>query len=98
VKGTVPAAPERLRPDPAAQEAWEQIVADIEERTDVSALRIWFEGIFGAVLEGETLTVAAPNSFAKEYIETRFGGVLEEAFAGAAGEEAKLKVVVGERA
>jgi plasmid replication initiation protein len=98
VKGLVPAAPERLQPDPAAQEAWEQIVADIEERTDVSALRIWFEGIFGAVLEGETLTVAAPNSFAKEYIETRFGDVLEEAFAGAAGEDAKLKVIVGERA
>jgi plasmid replication initiation protein len=98
VKGPVPAAPERLRPDPAAQEAWEQIVADIEERTDVSALRIWFEGIFGAALEGKILTVAAPNSFAKEYIETRFGDVLEEAFAGRAGEEAKLKVIVGERA
>jgi hypothetical protein len=91
-------SPERLQPDPAAQEAWEQIVADIEERTDVSALRIWFEGIFGAALEGETLTVAAPNSFAKEYIETRFGDVLEEAFASAAGEDAKLKVIVGERA
>ena len=50
------------------------------------------------MLEGETLTVAAPNSFAKEYIETRFGDVLEEAFAGAAGEDAKLKVIVGERA
>jgi plasmid replication initiation protein len=98
VEDTAPPTPERLRPDPAAEEAWEHVVSDIEDQIDVSALRIWFEGLFGTALEGATLTVAAPNPFAKEYIESRFGDVLQEALAGHVGEHARLEVIVGERA
>jgi plasmid replication initiation protein len=89
---------ELLRPDPAAEEVWEQVLLEIEDRIDVSALRIWFDGIFGTALVGDILTVAAPNPFAKEYIETRFGDVLQEALAGHVGEHAKLEVIVGVRA
>jgi hypothetical protein len=35
--------------------------------------------------------VALPSPFAKEHIESRFGGVLEEALAGRLGEESKLE-------
>jgi len=89
--------PTRLQPDPAAEEAWQRIVADVKDRIDGTALRIWFGGIFGAALEGETLTVAAPSPLAKEYVESRFGGVLEEALLGRLGEDARLEVIVGER-
>jgi chromosomal replication initiation ATPase DnaA len=41
--------------------------------------------------------VAVPNSFAKEYIETRFASMLEEALTGRLGEDAELEVIVGER-
>jgi chromosomal replication initiator protein len=59
-------------------------------------LRIWFKGSFGTALEGHTLTVAVPNPFAKEYIESRFGGLLEEALTGHLGEDAWLEVIVSE--
>ena len=85
-------------PDPAAEEVWEGVMADVQDGIDGSALRIWFKGSFGTALEGHTLTVAVPNPFAKEYIESRFGGVLEEALTGRAGDDARLEVVVGERA
>ena len=90
--------PERLLLDSVAEEAWDQVVADVGDRIDSSALRIWFGQIFGTALEGDTLTVAAPNPFAKDYVETRFGDVLEEALAGRLGKDAKLEVIVGERA
>ena len=93
-----PPPPVRLRPDPAAEEVWEGVMADVQDGIDGSALRIWFKGSFGTTLEGHTLTVAVPNPFAKEYIESRFGGVLEEALTGRAGDDARLEVVVGERA
>jgi plasmid replication initiation protein len=89
--------PERLVPDSVAEETWEQVVSCVEDRIDSSALRIWFAEIFGTALEGDTLTVAAPNPFAKDYVETRFGGVLEEVLAGRLGKDARLEVVVGER-
>ena len=91
-------APVRLRPDPAAEEVWERVVIDLEDGIDVSSLRVWFTDTFGADLEGRALTVAVPNPFAKEYIESRFAGVLEETLADHLGEGAGLEVVVGERA
>jgi len=93
-----PPPPVRLQPDPAAEEVWEGVMADVQDGIDGSALRIWFKGSFGTALEGHTLTVAVPNPFAKEYIESRFGGVLEEALTGHLGDDARLEVVVGERA
>jgi plasmid replication initiation protein len=90
-----PSPPPRLRPDPVAEEAWQQIVADVEDRIDVSSLRVWFKQSFGTNLEGRTLSVAVPNTFAKEYIETRFGSVLDQAAASRHGEGARLEVVVG---
>jgi hypothetical protein len=93
-----PPPPVRLRPDPAAEEVWEGVMADVQDGIDGSALRIWFKGSFGTALEGHTLTVAVPNPFAKEYIESRFGGVLEEALTGHLGDDPRLEVVVGERA
>jgi hypothetical protein len=93
-----PPPPVRLRPDPAAEEVWEGVMADVQDGIDGSALRIWFKGIFGTALEGHTLTVAVPNPFAKEYIESRFGGLLEEALTGRVGDDPRLEVVVGERA
>jgi len=89
--------PERLRPDHAAEEAWAEVVSEVEDQIDVTSLRIWFDGIFGASLEDDTLTVATPNPFAKEYVETRFGDVLEEALAGRLGKDAILEVIVAER-
>jgi plasmid replication initiation protein len=89
--------PPLLQSDPAAEEAWRQLVSNVEERIDVSSLRVWFKQSFGTDLKGRTLSVAVPNTFAKEYIETRFGGVLDQAAASLLEEGARVEVVVGER-
>jgi plasmid replication initiation protein len=93
-----PSPPPPLQSDLAAEEAWRQVVSDVEERIDVSSLRVWFKQSFGTDLKGHTLSVAVPNAFAKEYIETRFGGVLDQAAASRLGEGARVEVLVGERA
>jgi hypothetical protein len=82
-------------PDPAAEELWEQVLQDAEGDIDVSSLRVWFDGISPIALEDSTLTVAVPNSFAKEYIETRFKDLLESSLKQRLSKEASLRVVVG---
>src|SRR5215213_2991280 len=96
--GREDAAPLRLRPDPDAEEVWERVVIDLEDGIDVSSLRVWFTDTFGATIEGRTLTVAVPNPFAKEYIESRFAGVLEETLTDHLGEGSRLEVIVAGRA
>jgi hypothetical protein len=98
--GEVQVPPELLRADPAAEEVWGGIVTDLEDREhgiDGSSVRIWFGESFGTALEGHTLTVAVSNIFAKEYVESRFGTMLEEALTGRLGEDAELEMIVGER-
>ena len=84
-------------PDPAAKELWEQVLQDAEGHIeDVSSLRVWFDGISPIGLEDSILTVAVPNSFAKEYIESRFRGFIESLLKKRlSNEKASLLVVVG---
>jgi chromosomal replication initiation ATPase DnaA len=49
-------------------------------------------------LDDNTLTISVPNSFAQEYIESRFGVLLTEIHRRRNGGDARLEVVVGERA
>ena len=82
-------------PDPAAEELWEQILQDAEVDIEVSSLRSWFDGTSPIGLEDSTLTIAVPNSFAKEYIETRFGERIESLLRERLSQKASLFVVVG---
>jgi hypothetical protein len=90
----------QLRPDPEAEQVWHAILSQLEDEEsgiDASSLRVWFRECFGTTLEDGTLRVAVPNTFAKEYIESRFATVLGEALTDRIGEDARLEVVVGER-
>ena len=81
-----------------AEQIWTEVLDRASEHIDVSSLRVWFEGIRPVALYEDQLEISVPNTFAKEYIESRFGGVLEEVLTGRLGEEARLEVIVGERA
>ena len=83
-------------PDSAAEELWEEVLQDAEDDIeDVSSLRVWFDGITPVSLQADVLTIAVPNSFAKEYIESRFGELIESSLRGKLSEKASLVVVVG---
>ena len=88
----------RLPSDAAAQEIWEKVLEDACEKIDVSSLRVWFDGLWAVGCEAQRLTIGVPNSFAKEYFENRFGVLLTEILRRRIGEDARLEVVVGERA
>jgi chromosomal replication initiation ATPase DnaA len=54
-----------------------------------------FDGISPVGLEDSILTVAVPNYLAKEYVETRFGELIESLLKGRLSQKASLSVVVG---
>jgi Replication initiator protein A/DnaA N-terminal domain len=82
-------------PDPVAGELWEQVLQNAEGDIDVSSLRVWFDGISPIGLQDDVLSIAVPNTFAKEYIETRFKDFLESSLKERLSKEASLHVVVG---
>jgi hypothetical protein len=87
----------RLASDAAAQEIWEKVLEVAREEIDVSSLRVWFDGLWAVGCDAQRLTIAVPNSFAKDYIESRFGLLLTDILRRRIGEDVRLEMVVGER-
>lgn len=82
-------------PDPAAQGVWDAMLDSISGEIDASSLRVWFEGTVPTALDGDRLTIAVPNPFAKQYIGTRFLGMLEDALRERTGAlHSTLEIVV----
>ncbi len=83
VSGDQPNQPpkESLTPDPEAQKLWNQATDNLSEEINTPSFKVWFEGTVPISLQDNTLTIAVPNDFAKEYIESKFKQPLEAALA-----------------
>jgi chromosomal replication initiator protein len=77
------------------EQVWTEVLDRAAEHIDISSLRVWFEGIRPVDLHDDRLEISVPNTFAKEYIESRFRPLLEEVLDGVLGREASLVVSVG---
>jgi len=75
-----------------AQEVWDPLVEGLSEEINAPSLRIWFEGTVPTAFEGSTLILRVPNSFALEYIETRFGELMRRVLKEQVGPDAELLV------
>lgn len=80
--------------DPEALEVWQKVLDDISEEINAPSLRVWFEGTVPISLSADTLTVSVPNSFAREYIESRFKELLEGALVKHLSPTSVLEIVV----
>ena len=59
-------------PDVEAAEVWHQVLEIAAEQTNTPSFKVWFEGTIPTGWDGRMMEIAVPNSFAKEYIESRF--------------------------
>ncbi|MEJ7818982.1 MAG: DnaA/Hda family protein, partial [Rubrobacteraceae bacterium] len=75
------------------EEVWAQVLDRVSEHINVSSLRVWFEGTRPLELEEDRLEISVPNTFAKEYIESRFRPLLEEAMDSVLGRRGSHLVV-----
>jgi Replication initiator protein A/DnaA N-terminal domain len=60
-------------PDPRAEKVWNLILEELYQEINAASTSVWFEGTVPTSFENSILTLSVPNSFAGEYIETRFG-------------------------
>ena len=62
-----------------AEEVWSEVLDRVSEHINTPSFRVWFEGTRPVDLYEQRLEISVPNSFAKEYIESKFRPLLEEA-------------------
>ncbi|MDQ5810405.1 MAG: hypothetical protein M3358_06585, partial [Actinomycetota bacterium] len=81
-------APEKLSaPDPRAQSEWHALVEGLVALRGRDSLPPWFEQFQGGQLEGSTLTVVVPNSYAANHLNENFGEDLVRLWRGRSGDE-----------
>jgi len=67
-------APEKpSAPDPRAQSEWHALAEGLIALGGRDSLPPWFEQFQGGQLEGSTLTVVVPNSYAANHLNENFG-------------------------
>jgi plasmid replication initiation protein len=67
-------APERPNaPDPRAKSAWHALVKGLVALRGRDSMPPWFGDFEGGELEGSTLTVVVPNSYAANHLNNNFG-------------------------
>jgi chromosomal replication initiator protein len=77
----------------SAEEVWIEVLDRVSEHINTPSYRVWFEGTRPVDLHDDRLEVSVPNLFAKEYIESRFKPLLEEALSSIIGQE-RMSLVV----
>jgi hypothetical protein len=73
--------------DPEAQQVWANLVEALVALHGRDGLPPWFEQFEGGQLEGSTLTVVVPNSYAANHLNEKFGEDLVRLWRERSGEE-----------
>src|SRR5919204_40807 len=74
--------PKRMSQD--AEELWGRTLASVRDRVSPSA-RVWVDSTRPIRFSENTMVLAAPSAFAKEWLENRYAGTLTEALRATAG-------------
>ena len=74
---------------------WQRCVADVQARLTTPASRAWFEETEPLALTDEAITLRAPNSFAKEWLEHRYANLLADALRRACGRDLRVEILAG---
>ncbi len=72
---------------------WQRCVADVQARLTTPASRAWFEETEALALTDDAITLRAPNSFAKEWLEHRYANLLADALRRACGRNLRVDIL-----
>lgn len=75
---------------------WDQALKIIKKQLNTPTYKAWFENTSPAQIDSDSIIINAPNSFAKEWLESRYNSLITDALFQVLGEEIQIKVVVDE--
>src|SRR5688500_15061862 len=73
---------------------WSRSLLDLQEHLTGPAQRAWLDDTHPVGFSQDTVVLAAPHSFAREQLDSRYAGVLRDALTRAAGRPLEVVVTV----
>ncbi|MGH2784954.1 MAG: chromosomal replication initiator protein DnaA [Actinomycetota bacterium] len=81
-----------------AEALWESALQRLREATLSPGAKPWIEGTRPVRLSGNTIVLAAPSAFAKEWLETKYATLLTHTLGEIAGRHLDVQVLVDSKA
>ena len=78
------------------EELWAEVLVNIEKRISRPSFQTWVKSTKLLAYEGETVTIAAPNTFAKEWLESHYVHLITGLLSELTGEDRLIQFVVPE--
>lgn len=75
---------------------WSQTLKIIKKQLNTHTFKAWFENTCPTQIDGDTLFISSPNSFSKEWLESRYSSLIADALFQVLGEDIQIKVVIDE--
>ncbi|AEB22193.1 MULTISPECIES: chromosomal replication initiator protein DnaA [Bacillus amyloliquefaciens group] len=73
---------------------WNQALAQIEKKLSKPSFETWMKSTKAHSLQGDTLTITAPNEFARDWLESRYLHLIADTIYELTGEELSVKFVI----
>jgi chromosomal replication initiator protein len=77
-----------------ANQVWQAALGELQTAMTSATFETWVKNTIAVGQQGTTFTIAAPNTFAKEWLDTRFRPQIEKTLGRITGRPAHLDVVV----
>ncbi|WP_108672281.1 chromosomal replication initiator protein DnaA [Peribacillus acanthi] len=73
---------------------WSQALKEIEKKISKPSFETWLKSTKAHTLQGDTLTVTAPNEFARDWLEERYAPLISGVLYDVTGEELTVKFII----
>ncbi|MCG8396029.1 chromosomal replication initiator protein DnaA [Bacillus atrophaeus] len=73
---------------------WNQALVQIEKKLSKPSFETWMKSTKAHALQGDTLTITAPNEFARDWLESRYLHLIADTIYELTGEELSIKFVI----
>jgi len=75
-------------------ELWSKALDEIEKKISKPSFETWLKSTTAHSIKGDTLTITAPNEFARDWLESRYLHLIVDTIYQLTGEEFSVKVII----
>lgn len=73
---------------------WDQVLLQMEKKVSKPSYETWLKSTKATAIQGDTLTITAPNEFARDWLEGRYTQLISSVLYDVIGEELFVKFVI----
>ena len=76
------------------EELWNAVLNNVQTKISKPSFDTWLKSTKAVALEGNTLTIAVPSEFAKDWLENQYTGLISDVIEEITGSKLQIKFIL----